>query len=191
MIIGYVRVSKDEQNMDLQTDALDRIGVELTFKEKVSGTAKHRPEFERMIAQLRSGDTVVVWRIDRLGRTMLSLVKLMVEFRDLGVEFISITEGINTSTQMGRLWFSLSAVFAENEHQIIKERTMAGLKAARARGRVGGRPAGLSDNAKSAAKLVAALYQNQETIANIRKTLKIKSNSTIYKYLRHEGVAIA
>lgn len=188
MIIGYVRVSRGEQNYDLQVDSLNRSGVEQIFKEKIGSTAKIRPQFDDMLTRLRTGDVVVVWRIDRLGRSMLELVKLMVEFRERGIEFRSITEGIDTSTQMGRLWFSLSAVFAENEHQIIKERTLAGLAAAKARGRVGGRPEGLSPKAKVTARQAATLYHNHNSISSIRKALNIGSNTTIYRYLRHEGI---
>lgn len=188
MIIGYVRVSRGEQNYDLQVDSLNRSGVEQIFKEKIGSTAKIRPQFDDMLTRLRTGDVVVVWRIDRLGRSMLELVKLMVEFRERGIEFRSITEGIDTSTQMGRLWFSLSAVFAENEHQIIKERTLAGLAAAKARGRVGGRPEGLSLEAKVTARQAATLYHNHNSISSIRKALNIGSNTTIYRYLRHEGI---
>lgn len=190
MVIGYVRVSRDEQNFDLQLDSLKKAGAEMIFKEKIGGTAKIRPEFDNMLSRLRPGDVVVVWRIDRLGRTMLDLVKLMVEFREIGVEFKSITEGIDTSTPMGRLWFSLSAVFAENEHQIIKERTKAGLDAARKRGRVGGRPEGLSAKAKNTATLAALLYKDSVSISAIRRALAIGSNTTVYKYLRYEGVVI-
>jgi DNA invertase Pin-like site-specific DNA recombinase len=188
MIIGYIRVSRGEQNYELQEDSLNRSGVEQVFKEKVGSTAKIRPQFDDMLTRLRSGDVVVVWRIDRLGRSMLELVKLMVEFRERGIEFRSITEGIDTSTQMGRLWFSLSAIFAENEHQIIKERTLAGLAAAKLRGRVGGRPEGLTPEAKIVASHAATLYHSGKSIASIRKTLKIGSNTTIYRYLRHEGI---
>ncbi len=188
MIIGYVRVSRGEQNYEMQMDSLEKAGVEQIFKEKVGSTAKVRPQFDDMLTRLRTGDIVVVWRIDRLGRSMLGLVKLMVEFRERGIEFRSITEGIDTFTQMGRLWFSLSAIFAENEHQIIKERTLAGLAAAKTRGRVGGRPTGMSAEAKTLARQAALLYHSGESITSIRRSLKIGSNTTIYRYLRHEGV---
>ena len=125
MIFGYIRVSKDEQNYDLQTDALKKAGCEEIFKEKISGASKHRPQFEILISHLRKDDVVVVWRIVRLGRTILELIKLMVEFREKGVEFRSLTEGIDTTTPMGRVWFMRSAVFAENEREIIRERSKA------------------------------------------------------------------
>ena len=104
-----------------------------------------------MIELLRTGDVVTVWRIDRLGRTTLELIKLMVEFREKGVEFKSTVEGIDTSTSMGRIWYMLSSIFAENEREIIRERTKAGLASARARGKIRGRPKGLTENAKKVA----------------------------------------
>lgn len=188
MIFGYIRVSKDEQNYDLQIDALKKTGCEEIFKEKISGAAKHRPEFEKLLSQLQKGDVVVVWRIDRLGRTTLELIKLMVEFREKGIEFKSLTEGIDTTTTMGRIWFMLSAVFSENEREIIRERSRAGIEAARARGRVGGRPKGLPKEGLKKASVVALLYQQGKSISHIRETLNIGSNTTIYRYLRHEGV---
>ncbi len=190
MIFGYIRVSKDEQNYDLQTDALKKAGCEEIFKEKISGASKHRPEFEKLINHLRKDDVVVVWRIDRLGRTTLELIKLMVEFREKGVEFKSLTEGIDTTTSMGRVWFMLSAVFAENEREIIRERSRAGIEAARARGKVGGRPKGLPKEAIAKASTAAILYKEGRSISQIRESLKIGSNSTVYSYLRYEGVEI-
>ena len=189
MVFGYIRVSKTEQNRDLQYDALESL-CDHIFEEKMSAT-KTRPQFEKMIEQVRKGDVIMVWRIDRLGRTTLQLIKLMVELREKGVEFVSVKEGIDTRTQMGRIWFMLSSIFAENELEILKERTKAGLTAARARGRIGGRPKGLSDRAKSVASTAAALYQSNKLTTNqICSTLGIKSKTTLYRYLRHEGVEI-
>ena len=190
MIFGYIRVSKDEQNYDLQTDAVKEAGCEEIFKEKISGASKHRPQFEKLISHLRKDDVVVVWRIDRLGRTTLELIKLMVEFREKGVEFRSLTEGIDTTTPMGRVWFMLSAIFAENEREIIRERSKAGVEAARARGKLGGRPKGLSKEAKGKAFTAAILYKEGRSISQIRGALKIGSNSTVYSYLRYEGIEI-
>lgn len=114
MVIGYIRVSKTEQNQDLQFDSLKKAGCEKIYHEKVSGASLQRPEYIRMISELRKGDVIVVWRIDRLGRTTYELIKLMVEWKEMGVDFRSISEGIDTSTKMGRLWYMLSSVFAEN-----------------------------------------------------------------------------
>ncbi|WP_159478135.1 recombinase family protein [Dyadobacter sp. 3J3] len=191
MIIGYVRVSKNEQNQDLQFDALKKAGCEKVFHEKVSGASKQRPEYMKMVAELRKGDIIVVWRVDRLGRTTYELIKLMVEWKELGVEFRSISEGIDTSTKMGRLWYMLSSVFAENEREILMERTLAGMEAARARGRVGGRPKGLTKRSKELASLAATLYQSKKYTTNqICEQLKIGSKATLYNYLRHEGIEI-
>ncbi|SEK87075.1 Resolvase, N terminal domain [Olivibacter domesticus] len=152
---------------------------------------KNRPQFEKMIDQIRKGDVIAVWRIDRLGRTTLQLIKLMVELREKGVEFVSIKEGIDTRTQMGRVWFMLSSIFAENELEVLKERTKAGFASARARGRIGGRPKGLSEKAKKTASTAGALYKtNQLTTGEICSSLGIKSKATLYRYLRHEGVHI-
>ncbi|PSL18060.1 recombinase family protein [Dyadobacter jiangsuensis] len=191
MIFGYVRVSKNEQNQDLQFDALRKAGCEKIFHEKVSGASKERPEYAKMISELRKGDVLVVWRIDRLGRATYELIKLMVEWKDMGVDFRSISEGIDTSTKMGRLWYMLSSVFAENEREILMERTIAGLEAARARGRVGGRPKGLTKKSKELASLAAILYQSKKyTTKQICEQLKIGSKATLYNYLRHEGIPI-
>jgi DNA invertase Pin-like site-specific DNA recombinase len=191
MIIGYVRVSRNEQNLELQLDALKKIGCEQIFQEKISGGEKERPQYLKMVDSLRKGDVVTVWRIDRLGRTTLELIKLMVEFREKGVEFKSIVEGIDTSTSMGRIWYMLSSIFAENEREIIRERTKAGLASARARGKIGGRPKGLSDNSKKVAMTAATLYNAKElSTAEICEMLKIGSKTTLYRYLRYAGVEI-
>lgn len=191
MQIGYVRASKNEQNFDIQIEVLKKAGCEQIFKEKISGAEKERPQYSKMVEALRKGDAVTVWRIDRLRRTTLELIKLMVEFREKGIEFKSIVEGIDTSTSMGRIWYMLSSIFAENEREIIKERTKAGLESARARGKIGGRPKGLSDNAKKIASTAATLYNAKElSTGEICQVLNIGSKTTLYRYLRHAGVTI-
>lgn len=191
MIFGYVRVSKNEQNQDLQFDALRKAGCEKIYHEKVPGASKERPEYAKMVSELRKGDVIVVWRIDRLGRATYELIKLMVEWKEMGVDFRSISEGIDTSTKMGRLWYMLSSVFAENEREILMERTLAGMEAARARGRVGGRPKGLTKKSKEMASLAATLYQSKKyTTQQICQQLQIGSKTTLYNYLRHEGIEI-
>lgn len=191
MQVGYIRVSRNEQNLDLQKDALEKAGCEQIFQEKESGAKKDRSQYQAMLNILRKGDVVVVWRIDRLGRTTLELIKLMVEFREKSIEFKSLTEGIDTSTQMGRVWFMLSSIFAENERQIIIERTKVGLASAKARGRTGGRPKGMSEAAKAIAVKAEILYNaNKHTTDEICKTLKIGSKTTLYRYLRFQGVKI-
>lgn len=190
MKIGYLRVSKNEQNLDLQVDALKQAGCEKLFEEKMSGLSKDRPVFDKMLSFIRAGDIIVVWRIDRLGRSTSSLITLMQGLRTKGIEFQSLQEGIDTTTSIGRLWFKISAVFAENERELIRERTMAGLASARLRGRLGGRRPGLSDKAKQVAKMAKILYEGGKPVSHILKILDIGSSATLYKYLRHEGVTI-
>ncbi len=108
----------------------------MIFHKKVSGASKERPEYDKMISELRKGDIIIVWRIDRLGRDTYELIKLMVDWKEMSVDFRSISEGIDNSTKMGRLWYMLNSLFAENEREILMERTLAGLEDTRARGRV-------------------------------------------------------
>lgn len=185
MKFGYIRVSRGDQNFDLQNDALGKYGCDRVFHEKASGASKDRPQFLKLLEQLREGDTVVVWRIDRLGRTTLELIKLMVDFGDMGVNFVSITEGIDTGSKMGKLWFMLSSVLAENEREILKERTKAGLEAARSRGRVGGRPKGLSKEALIKAQAIKSLYdQEKKSMQQIAEEVGV-SRVTCYRYLNY------
>lgn len=135
-------------------DALESAGCELIFEEKISGKSKERPELERMISKLRKGDVVVVWKLDRLGRSLRDLIDLVSCFKEQCVEFVSIQDSINTATATGRFTFNIFASLAEFEREIISERTKAGLTAARSRGRSGGRPKGLSKTSMSKAKAV-------------------------------------
>lgn len=139
MKIGYGRVSTDEQVTDSQLDALSEYGCDKIYKDKASGKTIKRPEFEKMLDALREGDVVVVWRLDRLGRSLKDLIELMEQFKSQGIEFVSLQENIDTTDAMGELVFHLFASIAQFERQLISERTKAGLKAARARGRKGGR----------------------------------------------------
>ena len=184
MIFGYKRVSKKDQDLNLQDDALNSYKCDKVFFEKESGV-KVRKEWENLYSQLRDGDTVVVWKIDLLGRNAWQVIKLMTEFKERDIRFVSISDGIDTDTPMGKIWFSLNAILAENERSVQIERTNAGLKAAKERGRVGGRPKGLTPEATLKMKAVKNLYASKVSIAQIRKTLNIKSNSTVYKYLKY------
>lgn len=191
MIFGYIRVSKSDQNYDLQKDSLLKYGCDAIFEEKVSAVKK-RTEFEKLFSTLRKGDTIVVWRTDRLGRTAWEMIKLMVDLSDMGVNFVSTTEGIDTSTTMGKLWFQLNAVLAENERTVLIERTRAGLEAARLRNRIGGRKAGLSPSAIKTAKAAKELYMkedNKMSSQEIADVLNI-SKSTLYRYLKFEKVVV-
>ncbi len=139
MLIGYARISTDDQDLDLQTDALNQAGCEQIYSDQLSGAAKSRPGLEEAFKYLRVGDTLVVWKLDRLGRTVKGLVELVESLQDRDIQFRSITDGIDTSTPAGRFFFHVMAALAEMERELIRERTNAGLAAARARGRRGGR----------------------------------------------------
>jgi DNA invertase Pin-like site-specific DNA recombinase len=183
MKIGYARVSTQDQKLELQLDDLKCYGCETVYKEKVSGKNKSRPQLEKMIDQLRSGDVVVVWKLDRLGRSLRDLIDLVSSFREKGVEFVSLKDGIDTGTATGRFTFNIFASLAEFEREIIRERTMAGLEAARSRGRKGGRPAGLSKEALVTAKNAKILYDSGErTVKEIAESLEI-SRATCYRYI--------
>ena len=177
MKIGYARVSTDDQKMDLQRDALTAAGCEKVFTDTASGAKAERPGLADALAFARKGDSLVVWRLDRLGRSLPELVKIVGELEAAGVGFESTTERIETSTATGRLVFHLFAALAEFERRLIVERTMAGLAAARARGRKGGRP-GLPAEKIAA---IHALADSGRGPAEICKALGI-GRSTFYKH---------
>jgi DNA invertase Pin-like site-specific DNA recombinase len=139
MLIGYARVSKDEQNLDLQTDALTAGGVEKFFTDKLSGAKADRKGLADALSHLRKGDVLVVWKLDRLGRGTLQLMMLLNELHERGIDFKSLAEGIDTTTSFGRFYFTMAAALAQLERDRLIERTRAGLVAAKARGRTGGR----------------------------------------------------
>jgi len=144
MNIGYARVSTQDQNLDLQNDALKAAGCEIIYTDKMSGTKKNRPGLEEILGFIRKGDTLVVWKLDRLGRSLKHLIQVLNQLDERGVYFKSIQESLDTSTPGGKLIFHVFGALAEFERDIIRERTLAGLAAARARGRKGGRPRKLS-----------------------------------------------
>ena len=156
MQIGYARVSTQDQNSELQIDALAKAGCEEIFHEKISGKIKDRPELEQCLRMLRKGDSLIVWRLDRLGRSLKNLVEIITALEEKGVGFQSITENIDTTSAGGKLVFHIFGALAEFEHTLIKERTHAGLAAARARGRKGGRKPKMSksDIKKASAMLL-------------------------------------
>lgn len=164
MRIGYARVSTQDQNSGLQIDALNAAGCEQLFQEKASGKDRIRPELETCLKVLRQGDSLVVWRLDRLGRSLKDLVEIVTALESRGVGFVSLTESIDTVSAGGKLVFHLFAALAEFERNLIRERTVAGLVAARARGRKGGRKAKLdkSDVRKAAAMLLNPLMTKTE-----------------------------
>jgi len=190
MKIGYARVSTQDQKLELQLDALEQDGCERIYQEKKSGKNKERPELEQMLAHLRPGDIVVVWKLDRLGRSLKDLVSLMDEFRSKGVEFVSLKDGINTTTITGRFTFNIFASLSEFIRELIVENTLAGITAARARGKKGGRPAGLSPAAMEKASKAARLHGAGLSAREIMSSLNIKSSATLYKYLKYAGAQV-
>ncbi len=181
MLIGYARISTNEQNLDLQKDALEKAGCEKIHVEKASGKSSNRPELGKAMNYLREGDTLVVWRLDQQGRSMKHLMELITQLEEKGIGFRSLTEAMDTTTSGGKLIFHIFGALAEFERNLIRERTQAGLEAARARGRKGGRP--LSLDAKKA-ELAVKLYQEKEhSIKEICQIMRI-SKPTLYSYLR-------
>jgi DNA invertase Pin-like site-specific DNA recombinase len=180
MLIGYARVSTTEQNLDLQLDALDKAGCERVFSDQASGAKAERPGLEEALAFARPGDTLVVWKLDRLGRSLRHLIDTIGALSERGVGFKSLQESIDTTTSGGKLVFHVFGALAEFERDLIRERTNAGLKAARARGRMGGRPKALSDKQQQQAR--ALVKDPSLSIGEICKTLRI-SRSTFYRYV--------
>ena len=181
MKIGYARVSTGLQNLNLQEDRLKQYGCEKIFSDHISGSKSKRPGLDKAIEFARSGDTIVVWRLDRLGRNMEDLITLVNELNNRGVSFHSLEENItmDKSSSTGQLLFHLFAAFAEFERNLILERSSAGRIAARARGRYGGRPEKLN---KQDLTLLKTLYDNGTPIKTIAEQWKV-SRTTIYRYL--------
>ena len=188
--IGYARVSTQDQDLALQLDALNAAGCGKIYKEKITGSTRERPELQKFLDQLREGDIVVIWKLDRLARSLKDLVNLVNEIQEKGGALHSLNDQIDTTTPHGKFTFHVFAALAEFERDIIRERTRAGLTAARARGRVGGRPKGLSKKAQHTAIIAEKLYQERElTVREICDQLSI-SRGTLYNYLRFRGVVI-
>ena len=180
--VGYARISSASQNLDGQTDALNAAGCEKIFADTASGKLTERPALTLCLGYLRAGDTLAVWRLDRLGRSLRHLVDTVNALADRGVAFASLHEGIDTTTtSTGRLVFHIFAALAEFERELIAERAAAGRAAARARGRLGGRPAKLSPEQ---ARLARARYKAQDvTVAEIARALGV-GRGTIYRALQ-------
>lgn len=183
--IGYARVSKQDQNLDLQTDALKAAGCTIIYEEKVSGANMPRPEQENMLKALRKGDTVVIWQLSRLGRNLSELINLVNQFEEMGVAFEVITEKYDTTTASGKLIFNVFASLAAYERERLIERTRAGLTAARARGRVGGRKPKIGDKEKR--EIAILLSDPNMTVTDVAARFGV-SRTTIYK---HHTVPIA
>ena len=186
MLIGYARVSTDDQNLDLQRDVLEKVGCEKIYTDQQSGVSTERLGLTGVLDLARRDDTLVVWRLDRLGRSLKHLIHLVETLDQRGIGLRSLQENIDTTTSGGRLVFHLFGALAEFERNVIRERTQAGLSAARARGRQGGRPKRLSPNQR---ELLLRLHQErQHSIAEICQILGI-SKSTLYNYLAEHGIA--
>ncbi len=182
MDIGYARVSTGEQTLDLQRDALAKAGCDRVLEETASGAKADRPVLQEALAYARAGDTLVVWRLDRLGRSLPHLIETVAALAARGIGFKSLTEQIDTTTPGGKLVFHVFGALAEFERDLTRERTHAGLAAARARGRTGGRPKKLADPKRLA--LARALYHGGQTdVATICATLGI-SRATLYRALK-------
>lgn len=176
--ICYARVSTDDQNLNLQRDALTRAGCDVLYEETASGKSSQRIELEHCRKSLRPGDTLVVWRLDRLGRSLPDLVKIISELENEGVRFESLCEKIDTGSASGKLQFHVFAALAEFERNLIRERTLAGLSSARARGRVGGRKRKLSE--KQIREIKALLSDPVAQVKDIAERYGV-SRTTLYK----------
>ncbi len=184
VLIGYARVSTHDQNLDLQQDSLYAAGCEKIFVDELSGAKAARPGLQQAMDALREGDVLVVWRLDRPGRSLRNLLELVEQLKERKVGFRSLQESMDTSTSGGNLIFQVFGALAEFERNIIRDRTNAGLAAARARGRTGGRPKKLDEQQR---ELVIRLYKERIPVPEILKTVKI-SKGTLYKYVREETV---
>ena len=181
MIIGYARVSTEDQNLDLQFDALKEAGCKKIFQDKISGVKEDRDGLLQVLEIVRPGDTLVVWKLDRLGRSLQHLISVVDELKGKDVYFRSLKENLDTSSSTGKLIFHIFGALAEFERDIIRERTMAGLAAARARGRVGGRPKIMDAGKVKLARTLMA--DNSRCVREICEILGV-SKATLYRYLK-------
>ena len=179
VLIGYARVSKDEQNLDLQLDALNAAGVERIFSDKESGAKADRKGLAETLSHLRAGDVLTVWKLDRLGRNTIQLMMLLNQLHERGVEFKSLTEGIDTTTAFGRFFFTMSAALSQLERDRLIERTKAGLKSAKARGKTGGRKPKLTPEQIEMAK---GLLASGKAPRDVAKAFGV-GRSTLYRYV--------
>ena len=186
MLIGYARVSTDDQNLDLQSDALTQAGCDRILEDRISGSKSERPGLKEVLNYARTGDTIVVWRLDRLSRSLKDLIEMVTLLESKGIGLKSLQEAIDTSSSSGKLIFHIFGALAEFERNLIRERTHAGLQAARARGRKGGRPKSLDKDKQS---LVVKLYEEKKhTVKQICQMMGI-SKPTLYKYIESAKLA--
>ena len=187
-IIGYARVSTVDQHPEAQIDALREAGCERIFTDHASGALVSRPQLDAALDYVRRGDTLTVWRLDRLGRSLPHLISVVQQLDDLGVELVSLTEAIDTTTPAGKLLFHLAGAFSEFERDLVRERTLAGLAAARARGRTGGRPTVMTPERLDAAR---ALWAAGKTTTEIAAAIGV-SRSTVHRFIdqKPEGASL-
>jgi DNA invertase Pin-like site-specific DNA recombinase len=181
MLIGYARVSTHDQTLNLQRDALEKAECEKIITDQITGTKAERKGLTEALSHLRTGDTLVVWRLDRLGRSLRHLIDTITSLQERGIGFKSLTENIDTTTSGGKLVFHIFGALAEFEREIIRERTRAGLTSARSRGKVGGRPKALTAKEVQILRNMAA--DKSLTVSDICKTLGI-SRTTFYRYVK-------
>jgi DNA invertase Pin-like site-specific DNA recombinase len=187
MKIGYARVSTADQHLRMQEDALKQAGCKKIYHDTASGTKADRPGLGKALEQLREGDVLVVWKLDRLGRSLRNLIDIIQQLQDQNIGFQSLRESIDTTTTGGKLVFHIFSALAEFERDLIRDRTQAGLQAARARGKKGGRPAQLSS--KEITKMIGYYQEGKNTVDEICKIFGI-GRTCFYNYLRKEKRAI-
>jgi DNA invertase Pin-like site-specific DNA recombinase len=191
MEIGYARVSTNEQNLDLQMDAFKKAEIKKVFCDKVSGVKSQKPELENLLESARKGDPIVVWRLDRLGRSTVQLIQFIEELKEKKIIIKSLTEPIDTSTATGIMLYQFTCVLAEHERNVLRERTKAGLESARTRGRIGGRPKGLSKVYNDKKMLIKESYDtNTMSVGEIMSAFGVKSKRTFYNILQAAGANV-
>lgn len=191
MKIGYARISTRGQHLDLQIDALKKAGCEKIYKDIKSGSLSNRPALDQLLNDVNKNDVIIIWKLDRLGRSLKNLVDLINTLNEKGVGLKSINDPVDTTTAQGRLIFNIFGSLAEFERELIKERTIAGLEAAREKGKIGGRPKGLTKKAQNVALTAEYLYKEQKlTVNEILEQLGI-GRATLYRYLKYRNVPIS
>jgi DNA invertase Pin-like site-specific DNA recombinase len=185
--VGYIRTSKKEQNPQLQRRDLLAAGCQKLFEEQISSRKAHRPELRAALEYVREGDALVVWKLDRFGRSLQELIELVGDLKERGVEFVSLRESIDTTTPGGKLVFHVFGAVAEFERDLVLERTVAGLEAARARGRRGGRPRSLDESKAKLARRLKA--EGEHSVEEICSMLGV-GRSTLYRYLAEDDADI-
>jgi DNA invertase Pin-like site-specific DNA recombinase len=179
MLIGYARVSTQDQNLELQFLALNKIGCEKIYQDKISGARNNRPGLQQALDELRKGDTLVVWKLDRLGRTVKGLIDLINQLQEKDIHFKSITDNVDTSTPSGRFFFHMMASLAQMERELVAERTKAGLASAKSQGRIGGRKRKMTKSKiESAKKLLASGMSPKDVARNLGVSIP-----TLYRWI--------